>query len=255
MTDAKHYGAGYLMDTGDFLKQLKIHSYTPFLNIKEGIIVDLGCGTGMDAINIADMSGDLVHVVGIDHDSLMIEQARAAAGVRTNVNFTTGEVYKLDFEDGVIAGLRMERVVQHLSQPATMFQEVYRVLRFGHPLVIVETIWNSLNLYTSYVEIEQKMRDYLTGQKVNNGWAGNKLTADLMSNGFREIQLETHCMVVRSKEEANRYLFLNRILSEMADKEVLTDQEVADFSSSLDLADEDGYFTCSMNLVLAKAIK
>ncbi|TJZ53826.1 methyltransferase domain-containing protein [Sphingobacterium olei] len=253
--DTKHYGAGYLMDTGDFLKQLKIHSYTPFSNIKEGVLIELGCGTGMDAINIADMLGDQVRVVGIDHDPLMIEQAKAVVGVRTNVSFMTGEVYKLDFEESVISGIRMERVIQHLSQPDTMFQEVYRVLRVGHPLVIVETIWNSLNLYTGYVEIEQKMRDYLTGQKVNNGWAGNKLTADLASNGFREIQLETHCMVVRSKEEANRYLFLNQILLEMVDKTVLTDQEAADFSSSLELADERGYFTCSMNLVLAKAIK
>ncbi|MBE8720904.1 methyltransferase domain-containing protein [Sphingobacterium pedocola] len=255
MTDAKHYGAGYLTDTGDFLKQLKVHSYAPFSNTKEGVVVDLGCGTGMDAILIADMLGDVVRVVGIDHDPLMIEQARIATGARTNINFISGEVYKLDFEDNGIAGVRMERVVQHLSQPATMFQEVYRVLRPGHPVVIVETIWNSLNLYSGHVELEQRLRDYLTDQKVNNGWAGNKLTKDLASNGFQEIRLETYCMVVRSKEEANRYLFLNRIIAEMVEKEILSDEEAADFTSSLERADEGGYFTCSMNLVLAKAIK
>ena len=255
MIDAKHYGAGYLMDTGDFLKQLKIHSYTPFSLVKEGTIIDLGCGTGMDAVNMADMLGNGVQVIGIDHDPGMIEQAKKAVGVRENVNFVTGEVAPLDFEDNAVSGIRMERVIQHLPQPDKMFQEVYRVLRVDHPLIIVETIWNSLNFYTAHIEIEQKVRDYLTGKKVNNGWAGNKLTSDLLSNGFREVRLETHCMVVRSKEEANRYLFLDRILEEMTDKKVLTEVEVADFLQTLLLADEKGCFTCSMNLVLAKAVK
>jgi SAM-dependent methyltransferase len=77
--DTKHYGAGYLMDTGDFLKQLKIHSYTPFNTIKEGVVVDLGCGTGMDAINLANMLGHNVLVVGLDHDKALIEHAKTSS--------------------------------------------------------------------------------------------------------------------------------------------------------------------------------
>ncbi len=255
MKEAKHYGANYLTDTGEFLKQLKIHSYTPFSDIREGVVVDLGCGTGMDAVNLAGMLTENVRVVGIDHDPRLIEQAKIAAGSRKNIDFVQGEVYQLDFEENAVSGIRMERVIQHLSQPQTMFQEVYRVLRTDHPLVIVETIWNSLNFYTGHVETEQKIRSYLTNQKVNNGWAGNKLTGDLTGNGFREVRLETFCMVVTSKEEADRYLFLDKILLEMVDKGVLTDEETTEFSRTLERADEKGYFVSSMNLILTKAIK
>src|SRR5690606_28522819 len=136
-----------------------------------------------------------------------------------------------------------------------MFQEVYRVLRTDHPLVIVETIWNSLNFYTGHIETEQKIRNYLTNQKVNNGWAGNKLTKDLIVNGFREVHLETFCMVVTSKEEADRYLFLDKILLEMTEKRALTEVEASEFSQSLSEASEGGYFVSSMNLILTKAIK
>ncbi|MGJ1385550.1 methyltransferase domain-containing protein [Sphingobacterium spiritivorum] len=253
--DNKHYGAGYLVDTGDFLKQLKIHSYTPFANLQQGVILDLGCGTGMDAINIADMVGERGQVIGIDHDQAMIGHARTTVGERKNIDFVQAGVDKLDFEDNGVSGIRMERVVQHLPEPDATFREVYRVLKTDHPFVVVETIWDSLNFYTQHIATEQKIRNYLTGQKVNNGWAGNKLTADLKANGFRNIQLDTFCMVVRTKEEANRYVFLDLILAEMVDKSVLTKEESEDFINSLLSADNNGYFTVSMNLVIAKAVK
>jgi hypothetical protein len=149
----------------------------------------------------------------------------------------------------------MERLVQHLIAPQNMFQEVYRVLRKDQPLVIVETIWNSLTFYTQHVDIEAKICHYLTEDKVNNGWAGNKLTADLIANGFQQVQLQTFNMVTRSREEANRYLFLDKILLEMFEKGKLNQVEYDNFQQTLDQLDESGCFLVSMNLVIAQAKK
>jgi len=253
--DTKHYGAGYLQDTGDFLKQLKIHSYSPFSTIKEGLVAELGCGTGMDAINLANMLGSDVQVVGVDHDAKLIDHAKSGSDGISNVNFVQGEVYQLGFEDEAVSGVRMERLVQHLTDPQKMFREVYRILGKGQPVVIVETIWNSLTFYTQHVGIEAKICHYLTEEKVNNGWAGNKLTADLLANGFQDVQLQTFCMVTRSKEEANRYLFLDRILLEMFEKDKLSQAEYDDFQQTLKQLDETGCFLVSMNLVIALAKK
>lgn len=253
--DTKHYGAGYLQDTGDFLKQLKIQSYSPFTTIKEGLLADLGCGTGMDAINLANMLGSEVRVIGVDHDAKLIDHAKAGSDGISNVNFVQGEVYQLDFEDEEVSGVRMERLVQHLTDPQKMFREVYRILGKGQPVVIVETIWNSLTFYTQHVSIEAKICHYLTEEKVNNGWAGNKLTADLLANGFQDVKLQTFCMVTRSKEEANRYLFLDSILLEMFEKGKLSQAEFDEFQQTLKHLDETGCFLVSMNLVIALAKK
>ncbi|MDF2477251.1 MAG: ubiquinone biosynthesis protein UbiE [Sphingobacterium sp.] len=253
--DNKHYDAGYLQDTGDFLKQLKISSYSPFSMIKEGLVADLGCGTGMDAVNLAKMLGKDVQVIGVDHDAALINHAKSGSREINNVNFVQGEVYQLDFENEAVSGVRMERLVQHLTDPQSMFREVYRILGKGQPLVIVETIWNSLTFYTQHVTIEAKICQYLTEEKVYNGWAGNKLTADLLANGFLQVQLQTLCMVTRSKEEANRYLFLDKILMEMIEKDKLSQSEFDDFHRTINQLDEAGCFLVSMNLVIAQAKK
>lgn len=255
MTDTKHYGAAYLSDTGDFLKHIKIQSYQPLTHVQAGVILDLGCGTGMDAINIADMLKGRADVVGVDHDAALIEKAMADAADRENLRFIKGEAHQLFMEDQSVAGVRMERVVQHLIEPDQTFAEVHRVLQAEAPFVVVETIWNSLNLYSGMVDTEQKIRDYLVHTKVNNGFAGNTLTTDLARHAFKNISIDTYCMVAHSLDEANRYLFLQRILSEMSEKGVLTDEEVAEFSNGLHMADQGGYFITSMNIVIAKAMK
>lgn len=251
----KHYSAGYLENTGDFLRKLKIHSYTPFSAITEGTVVDLGCGTGIDAINLAASLGSDVSVVGIDHDPALLATAAEAASEAPNVRFEQGEATKLPFADGSVAGLRAERLVQHLPEPTRAFQEMHRVLAAGQPIAIVETVWNSLNFYTRHTDIEQKISVFLTTGKVNNGWAAQRLTHDLSTNGFSDVRLDTFCMVGRSLDDANRYLWIGPILAEMKAKGLLSEEEFDTFSDTMATADANGHFLCSMNLVMATAVK
>lgn len=251
----KHYSAGYLENTGDFLRKLKAHSYSPFSAIKQGTVIDLGCGTGIDAINLAGMLGPQVNVVGIDHDPAMLAKATEASAAVPNVRFQLGDAKKIDFEDDSVSGLRAERLVQHLPDPQAAFQEIRRVLAKGQPLAIIETVWNSLNFYTRHIDIESKIRDYLTGSKVNNGWAAQRLTDDLATNGFSDIRFETFCMIGRSLDEANRYIWIGHMLEEMRAKGLLSEAEHAEFSGTMAAADANGHFLCSMNLVMATAIK
>lgn len=251
----KHYSASYLTDTGEFLKRIKKDSYLPFSALKDGVILDLGCGTGMDVVNLANILGDGVSVVGIDHDPQLIAQAKNSASDKVNISFVHQEIYPLDYAENEISGVRLERVVQHLVDPICVFEEIYRVLRENHPLVVVETIWNDVNFYTSHVDTEYKIRQYLTQRKVNYGLAGNKLTSDLAASGFRGIRLESYGMVVHTKEEADRYLYIDKILTEMVEVGAMSVTEANTFNKELTVADKGGYFTCSINLVIVRATK
>lgn len=251
----KHYSAGYLESTGDFLKKLKTHSYSPFAKITEGTVLDLGCGTGIDAINLAGMLGKGVHIVGMDHDPALLAKATESAEGVSNVRFEQGEATQLPFADGTLAGLRAERLVQHLAEPGLAFQEMYRVLAKGQPIALVETVWSSLIFYTRHTEIEQKISRFLTNNKVHNGWAAQRLAHDLTASGFSDIRLETFCMVGRSLDEAQRYIWIGHILDEMVARDFLTTAEFDVFSKTMAEADTNGHFLCSMNLVMATAVK
>src|SRR4030067_37163 len=65
-------------------------------------ILDLGCGTGDLAINIALLAGESVKVTGLDYSLPMLERARekaAAAGVGERTEFLHGDAIELPFPD------------------------------------------------------------------------------------------------------------------------------------------------------------
>ncbi|MBC7383065.1 MAG: methyltransferase domain-containing protein [Bacteroidia bacterium] len=251
----KHYNIKYLENTGEFLKKLKEFSYEPFLKCQPGLIVDVGCGTGMDVINMANLIGKSGNLMGIDHDQTMIDKANLSKGNLANVEFLVSEVNSLPLMDDSVEGLRAERLIQHLTEPQSAIGEMYRVLKKNQPLVIVETDWAGLTIYNEHTEAAKKLTEYLTEVKINNGYASRKLTSYLKNAGFNTISISIFSFVIKSLKEANEYLWLEHILNEATKKGYLSTDENNEFVNSLKSADENGYFACCLNMVIANCIK
>lgn len=251
----KHYNINYLEGTALVLKSLKENSYKPFQHIKEGRILDLGCGTGIDAINLATVLGPNVSVTGIDHDAAMIEKARASAKDVQNIEFRVAEVYPIAQQDSSAQGARAERLLQHLKEPAELIKDVYRVLEPEAPFVIVETDWSSLTFYNNDPVVAKKVSAYLTDQKVNNGAVARELTYGLKTAGFRDISFEVFPFVVKTVQEIFAYLLIDQSLQEMREKGLLTPGEYELFMEDLLSAEAGTYFACTLNLVIASAVK
>ncbi|MBC8054639.1 MAG: methyltransferase domain-containing protein [Sphingobacteriaceae bacterium] len=251
----KHYDSAYLEDTGRALKNIKEQSYTAFKQIEQGVIIDLGCGTGLDAHRLTEITPESVKVVGIDHDADMLNKAKLDAADTERLEFILSEACPLDFDNNSISGLRSERMIQHLAEPEKVVEEIYRVLHENAPLVIVETDWRSLSFYTGHPSIEKKVNDYLTEVKVKNGTAARNLTTYLNRIKFSNITLEVCPVVLRSIKEANDYLWFEKILNEAAHLGYVTEQERDKFYDNLKLADHLKYFVCAINLVIVTCNK
>jgi len=251
----KHYNISYLEDTAQLLKELKEHSYRPFRHITGGHIADLGCGTGIDAISMAQLLGEAVSVTGLDHDPAMIGKARESAGSIPNVAFLLSETDPLPFQTGALSGVRAERLFQHLPAPEKTIAEINRVTTPGAPLVIVETDWSSLSFYNGGSPAEANIVRYLTEVKVNNGLAAKKLPLYLELGGFRQIRIELYPLVLGTLKEAFSYLWIDRIVKEMAEMNYISAEEQEAFMNDLERRDRAGYFACSINMVIASCIK
>ncbi|WP_214073820.1 methyltransferase domain-containing protein [Mucilaginibacter sp. dw_454] len=251
----KHYDINYLQNSRRLLLTLKEASYNYFEKINSGTIIDLGCGAGKDVIELAKIVGNDTKVIGIDHDPVMLEQGKTDAKDLPNVAFILSEAYPLQFGSETIAGLRTERVVQHLKEPQKVINEIARILKPGSPFVIIETDWHSLSFYTPFADTQQKINAYLTNQKVNNGFAARKLTNYLKQSNFKDIKFEIHPFILGTLEEANQYLWVQKMAQETAEKGFITTQEYEEFYNALQQADTGGYFACSINLVVATCIK
>ncbi|MFC1942504.1 ubiquinone/menaquinone biosynthesis methyltransferase [Chloroflexota bacterium] len=111
-----------------------------------GKILDLCCGTGDLAVNIAQIAEKDVFLTGLDYSQPMLEIAAKKAMASTgdsNISFIHGDVACLPFPDGFFDCVGISFAFRNLTykNPLTerYLAEVFRVLAVGGRFVIVES--------------------------------------------------------------------------------------------------------------------
>ncbi|MFC1871579.1 ubiquinone/menaquinone biosynthesis methyltransferase [Chloroflexota bacterium] len=116
------------------------------LVMKPRQVLDLGCGTGDLAVELARQAAPGVEVTGIDYSQPMLElAARKAARLAParKLAFVLGEAAELPFPDGDFDCVGISFAFRNLTYKNPLLKqhvaEVFRVLRNGGRFVIVET--------------------------------------------------------------------------------------------------------------------
>ncbi len=102
--------------------------------IREGeVVVDLGCGGGMDVFLAARKVGSSGRVVGIDMTAEMLERARAGQQklALTNVEFHQSTIDQLPLSDNSVDCVISNCVINLVSDKSAVFREILRVLKPG----------------------------------------------------------------------------------------------------------------------------
>jgi SAM-dependent methyltransferase len=109
--------------------------------LTEGMIVlDLGCGTGVDAMIAARVIGPMGRVIGIDMTGEMLQKARQACAQAgcTNVQITKGMAHELDLKGGSVDVVLSNGVINLCPDKERVLAEIYRVLRPGGRLQVAD---------------------------------------------------------------------------------------------------------------------
>ena len=114
------------------------------VNLRPGdVVLDVGCGDGLDALLAAKRVGPEGRVVGIDLTSEMVRKARDTArqARAKNVTFQDGVAEKLPFPDESFDVVIANSVINHLCFDKTAaLTEIYRVLRPGGALGVADVV-------------------------------------------------------------------------------------------------------------------
>ena len=104
-------------------------------------VLDVGCGTGMLALEVARRVGSAGRIVGIDPSPQQIARARAKAARRhLPVEFHIGVIEQLPFPDQTFDVVLSTLMMHHLPAPLKRqgLAEIARVLKPGGRLVIAD---------------------------------------------------------------------------------------------------------------------
>ncbi len=125
------------MDKIPEVTQYKEVSYKLLELVPEMTVLDLGCGIGDDAERMLSLVQPGGSVIGIDARADMIQRARDRHIVDTDapqsgrLEFLVGSAEGIPLADGSCDVARADRLLQHVSDPLVVLNEVERVLRPG----------------------------------------------------------------------------------------------------------------------------
>jgi ubiquinone/menaquinone biosynthesis C-methylase UbiE len=107
-------------------------------------VLEIGCGSGLFAREIAEAVGAAGQVCAIDVSTEQVEAARVNCAGLSNVELRVGSALALPYADDVFDAVASIQVVEYIADVPAALAEMHRVLKPGGRLVNFATNWGAL---------------------------------------------------------------------------------------------------------------
>ena len=159
------------------------------------VIVDLGCGPGFTALELATWVGPSGHVHGVDVNADFIEFARSVAkhrGLAASVTFHHAMEHKLPFPDDSIDCVVAKNVMAYVDDPLETYQECHRVVKKGGRVHAVEGDWG-LAIAEPVPDADWKALVRAASIAFRTPTAGRRLYGYAKAAGFVDVTVSVVC--------------------------------------------------------------
>ena len=166
-----------------------------FIELKKGeVVLDLGCGAGLDLYFYAQAVGDKGRVYGLDISEDMVSKAKRnmeLVGIK-NAEISAGESDSLSFNDNFFDVVASNGIYNLSPNKEAVMKEVYRVLKPGGRTVFCEIV-----LKEPLSEDERKSHsDWF--RCIGGALVEKDFLALMEKIGFKDIEVISKCRNART---------------------------------------------------------
>ena len=217
-------------------------------------VLDVGCGTGVDAVQMAQQVGETGHVFGIDVSQTMVDAARRnTEELGLPITFQQSDIYTLDFADNFFDRCRADKTFQHLADPEAALQEVIRVTKPGGKIIIADPDHDSVVIDTPFADITNRFIRFRSEQMAQGGIA-HQIYRMFKQHGFVDVSIDPRVQAYTNYEEKVASPYLKEIF--IAQKHnVVTEAEAKKWAGYLQDAIENGRFLCLQTYIITIGTK
>jgi ubiquinone/menaquinone biosynthesis C-methylase UbiE len=243
-----------LIESLPFFKECKRESFRLLGAAPGRRILDVGCGLGDDAAALAGLVATGGAVVGVDGSQAMIETARRQHGGVEGLSFEVADAAHLPFDDASFDACRIDRVLQHIADPAPVVREMARVLRPEGVLVAYDNDWETLTVDSADGALTRAVLNAWC-DRFPSGWIGRRLVPLFLQAGLRDVVAFPKTLVLRELDVADRIYCFMATVERLADAGIVGRDDAGRWSDGLRAADVEGRFFSSYTGFLVRGTR
>jgi ubiquinone/menaquinone biosynthesis C-methylase UbiE len=236
----------------DFIRAYKRRTFE-LLAVESGAsILELGCGTGEDAQELARLVGPSGRVVGADRSETVIAEARErVASTTLPVEFQVADAYDLPFPNATFDRCRADRVFHHLGHPHQALAELLRVTRPDGRVLLFDPDFETAIVDTPDRPLTRRLLNFFC-DGFRDGWMGRRLPGLFREAGLTEIAVEPVTVLLTDLSQANAVLALEETVSRAAEAGAVSESAATAWIDGLRAASEtDRFFAAVSGFIVA----
>jgi arsenite methyltransferase len=218
-------------------------------------ILDVGSGPGFFVSDLANAVGPSGWVCGIDISDQMLDLAKAHCTRWPWVEFRQADAARLPFPDRHFDVVVSMQVLEYVNDTQAALGEIFRVLRPGGHVALMDTDWDSLVWYSTAPERADRILAEWNNH-VANPFLPRTLMQQLIEAGF---QVETPHIIPIFNPEYDTNTFSNRlidlIVAFVSQRGNIPAGEVQTWAQELRRSGQAGQYFFSLNRYVFSASK
>lgn len=209
-----------------------------------GRVLDLGCGSGHELVQL---ERDGVAAFGLDASTVMLDVSRERlAGLELTGRLVQADAAHLPFADGSFDAARVERVLQHVADPARVIGELSRVIRPGGTLAVMEPDWASFTIASELPQATDAIVREI-GATIAQRDVGRHLRRLLIAAGFVDVRYEVDLAVYTSVDDLSTIISVERAAGRAVARGAITREQADGWLSEQKRFSADGGFVATLN--------
>lgn len=169
--------------------QQMLYEYLDCMKIDDlHAVLDLGCGTGFAAREIAKRPNFSGNIIGVDISAALINQASKLAddeGLSSRIDFRVGDSRNLEDSDESFDAVIAHTLISHLPDPQVLINEMIRLAKPGGFVAIFDGDYASLTFSNPDAEKGKAVDELIISSIVTQSRILRQLPLFLKSSGLK----------------------------------------------------------------------